>query len=193
MLLTGVGYAQASRAFELTGTVLDATTRQPIEGAYVIASYKIVRSGPAATGSFCVRALGTYTGPDGVYRFPVEKLDGYSPYSTNAIKPGYYLKDADYPDPNSEAWRRQRPEGYKDRNIYLKKQDPGHPVFKFSDHQEVCEEAKGPALDPALKFIEMEIAEEKRLGAAPNGVRGHEDLLRALQGLPPATAPVDRR
>jgi hypothetical protein len=170
-------------ALDITGTVIDAETKQPIDRAYVLASYKVVRSGLATTKSFCVKTLGMYTGPDGKYRFPVERLDGVSPLSTNAIKPGYYLDRFDIPD--LATWRRQGPDLYANRNIYLKKQDPAHPIFRFGDTEENCDEAaNADALAPALRFIETELAEEKRLGASKQGIEAHEDLIRSLQHLP---------
>jgi hypothetical protein len=175
-------WARSQPPLQITGSVIDAETKQPIDHAYVLASYKVVRSGLAATKSFCVKTLGMYTGPDGRYQFPVERLDGLSPLSTNAIKPGYYFDKVDFPDP--AMWRHQRPEAYANRNIYLRKQDPARPSFGFSDNEENCDEpANADALAPAIKFIEMEIAEEKRLGAPKRGIERHEDLMRALQGL----------
>jgi hypothetical protein len=193
ILVVSTGQAQGRPLFDLTGTILDADTLQPIDGAYVLASYKAVLTDNVSARAFCMKTLGTFSGRDGRYKFPVEKLDGYSPFFINAIKPDYYLVRFDMPDPDSRAWLQQRPETYANRNIYLKKQDAAHPSFHFANHEEVCDRAKGEDLSPALRFIEMEIAEEKRLGAPANGVRGHEDLLRALQGLPPANAPADWR
>jgi hypothetical protein len=89
--------------FELTGAVLDNETKQPIEGAYVVAVYKKRVAGPAAIFSYCFKTKGMYTAQDGRFHFPVEKLDGYSPYSVDAIKTGFFFVCPVYPKPS--VWR----------------------------------------------------------------------------------------
>ena len=107
--------------FEFTGTVYDAVTKQPIEGVYVFASYRE----PVGVNSRCYKTRGMYTGKDGKYRFPIEKLDGYSPWFTSAIKPGYFFGSFD--TPKRDVWNRQDASSYADRNLYLIPQDPAKP------------------------------------------------------------------
>ena len=187
--------AGAAEPFEITGTVIDADTRQPIDHAYVLATYKGSRSKIRGSRYVCIKTLGMYTGPDGQYHFPVEGLDGLSPFSTNAIKPGYHLERVQLPNPESLEYRRQLPEVYANRDIYLKKQDSAKPDFRFSaEGGEICDQAvNAAAAAPAATFVEIVISEKKRLGAPRSMIEGHEDLLRSLQGLPPANAPADWR
>ena len=113
--------------FELTGRVLDKETKEPIEGAYVIAKYMSVVAGPAAVASHCVKTKGMYTGKDGKFHFPVEKRDGYSPLDVEAIKIDYSYWTTDIkPD---HIHHQQTAEAYTDRNVYLIKQDPNNPSF----------------------------------------------------------------
>lgn len=181
------GLARAAQPFEITGTVFDVETHQPIDQAYVLATYKGYPSKIRGSRPVCIKTLGMYTGPDGQYHFPVEGLDGLNPFSTNAIKPGYHLERVQLPNPESAEWIHQRPEVYANRNIYLKKQDPSKPDFGFSaDGGENCDHAvNAEAFAPAATFIEIAISEKKRLGAPRSMIEGQEDLLRSLQGLPP--------
>jgi hypothetical protein len=185
--------ARGAQHFEITGAVIDVDTHQPIDQAYVLATYKGYPSKIRGSRPVCIKALGMYTGPDGQYHFPVEELDGLSPFSTDAIKPGYFLERVQLPNSESSEWRRRLPEVYANRNIYLKKQDPSKPDFGFSaDGGEICDHAvNAAAVAPAATFIEIVISEKKRLGAPRSMIEGHEDLLRLLQGLRPQSGPVD--
>src|SRR5450759_1147278 len=79
--------------FEFTGNVRDKETKEPLEGAYVVAIYYI-REASAGVGSFnCQKTKGMYTGKDGKFHFPIEKLNNLSPGEVTAIKPGYYGND----------------------------------------------------------------------------------------------------
>jgi hypothetical protein len=173
--------------FELTGTVLDVDTKQPIEGAFVVASYKIQRSSLAATASFCVKTKGMYTGKDGKYHFPVEKLDGRNPFSTNAIKPGYFWKDTELPE--SALWKKQNAAAYSGRDIYLKKQDPANLNWHFSDGEEVCDEAPTrEAAAAGIEFLKLKLAEKIQYGDGEQGKRGSQELIEMLQQLPSETS-----
>lgn len=150
--------------FELTGAVLDNETKQPIEGAYVVAVYKKRVAGPAAIFSYCFKTKGMYTAQDGRFHFPVEKLDGYSPYSVDAIKPGFFFVRPVYPKP--AVWRQQGPEAYTGRDIYLAKQDPAKPSFKLSGINVHCTHADTPVDTAAAReFLKIELTEFTRLGA----------------------------
>jgi hypothetical protein len=168
--------------FELTGRVLDADTKEPIDGAYVIAAYKIVRVGPAAVASFCVKTKGMYTGKDGSYHFPVEKLDGRSPYLAQAIKSGYYWKKTTARD--SEPRARQDAAAYGGWDIFLKKQDPAKPDFQLGNGEEVCVDA--PTIEAAaagIEYLRLELAEMERYGRGEqqrSGIKGQIEWLERL-------------
>ncbi len=173
--------------FELSGTVVDFDTKEPIEGAYVVASYKVLRSDFATTASFCVKTKGMYTGKDGKYRFPVEKLDGRSPFTTNAIKSGYFFKDSSYPD--SQLWKRQDAEAYSRRDIFLKRQDPSDADWHLSDGEEVCYAASNrEAAGAGITFMKLRLAEYKRLKGREDAIQSFEEQIRRLETLPSETA-----
>src|SRR4051812_9383058 len=77
----------AEPPYELTGTILDATTKAPLADAYVLAIYEESFRDNAVSANHCAKVKGMYTGPDGKFRFPVEKLNGISPGMVQAIKP----------------------------------------------------------------------------------------------------------
>ncbi|MEP7244272.1 MAG: hypothetical protein ABI885_11345 [Gammaproteobacteria bacterium] len=58
--------------FELTGTVLDKDTKEPISGAFVIASYFAPITNRLGSGNWWVKSRGTYSDSAGSFRFPVE-------------------------------------------------------------------------------------------------------------------------
>ena len=125
--------AMGSIDFELTGTVIDVDTKQPLEGAYVVAIYKDTRSSLARVAIFCIKTKGMYTGKDGKFHFPVEKRDGLSPQEVTAIKPGYFFKAAKFPQ-NAGSGR----DWYTGRDILLKKHNPEDKNWTLGG--EVCTE-----------------------------------------------------
>lgn len=148
--------------FELTGTVRDKETRQPIEGAYVVAVYLIQESGLAASALNCKKTKGAYTDKDGKYRLPVEKLDGLSPQDVTAIKPGYYGTDREIP--NIEQRRAQNADTYSNRDHYLIKQNPDKPEFRFGFSLLGCTFAESREdVAASIQFKKIELAEVKRL------------------------------
>jgi hypothetical protein len=182
-------WPQKTIDFELTGTVRDADTKEPLEGAYVIATYKIVRSGLAATATPCVKTKGMYTDKDGTYHFPVEKLDGRNPSSTNAIKPGYFLHG--YARPDSSAWKNQSAAAYSGRDIYLKKQDPSKPDWRYHDGDVICHEAPTrEAAAAGIQFLKIALTEEVRYGAPAQGLEATKGLIEIFERRPSEPATV---
>jgi hypothetical protein len=145
----------AAAPLQLKGTVYDADTKQPLDGAYVIASYLIARVGPPGVAIWCVKTRGMYTAADGRFFFPVEKLDGRSPSTVSAIKPGYFLDHATRP--KSEVWQRQDEAAYSEHDIFLRRQDDKKPDFHFGmgdedcDHPETADDAAA-----AVQFLRIE-------------------------------------
>jgi hypothetical protein len=138
-----------------------------------------------------------YTGKDGRYHFPVEKLDGLSPRSTNAIKSGYFLKN--YTLPESEVWQRQDAVTYAGRDIYLKKQaaiDPNwrklaseEPNFHYGNGEQFCTWARTrEAAAAGAEFIRIELGEHIKYGAGEGGIRATKSMLQQLLDLPTEAA-----
>ncbi|MBL0142907.1 MAG: hypothetical protein IPP91_12600 [Betaproteobacteria bacterium] len=169
--------------FEMTGRVYDDATKEPIEGAYVVALYYEGIVGPAALTKRCKRAKGMYTGKDGTFHFPVEKLDGLNPGMAMAIKPGYFSLWAVLAEP--EAWRKQTKEAYTGRDLPLKKQDPQKPSWQHGHGDVYCTGADWREdVEAAIEFITIRLAEAKRLGAGIQGTRAIESMIEDLQSLP---------
>ncbi len=174
--------------FELTGTVRDETTNQAIEGAFVLASYREMKSGLAATTSKCVKTRGMYTGKDGKYRFPVERLDGRSPYEVSAIKTGYFRGRVEFP--NNETWAKQGREAYSGRDLFLKVQDPAKPEYLFGFEDYFCDSARTRQDAAAsIEFLKIELSETTRLGAKQRGIDAIRSMIQTLESLPAEQPP----
>jgi hypothetical protein len=114
-----------SSNMEATGAVFDAATKQPVQGAYVIAMYTF----PRGRNTICWRTRGQVTGTDGKFRFPVEKTDGGNPREIHAMLVDHYTKDEVLP--TGPEWKPKEAAFYRDRNIHLARQDPGNPSPRF--------------------------------------------------------------
>ncbi|MBK6981861.1 MAG: hypothetical protein IPH30_10455 [Betaproteobacteria bacterium] len=177
--LAGCAAAGGEPDFEFTGTVYDAVTKQPIEGAYVFASYRE----PVGVNSRCYKTRGMYTGKDGKYHFPIDSLDGLSPWFTSAIKPGYYFGTFD--TPKREVWQRQDASSYADRNLYLIPQDPAKPNLRIGSGEEYCFAARTREdATAAVAFLKIEIVERQRYGATPEAIAAMQEMIHSLEGLP---------
>ena len=183
----GASPANGKVDFEFTGTVYDAVTKQPIEGAYVFASYREDVGPPPAYKSWCVKTKGMYTGKDGKYHFPIEKLDAQSPFLTSAIKPGYYLGARSTPTP--EVWKRQDASSYSDRNIQLIPQDPAKPSYLIGLDEEFCNHAKSKEDAAAgAQFLRIELEELVKYGAGQQAIEATRRMIKRLESIRSADA-----
>jgi hypothetical protein len=163
----------------LTGQVLDADTKQPLEGAYVLASYEVVRS-KMFLGSVrrCVKTLGMTTAKDGAFRFPVEDAYNNMPHSVYAIKPDYYTHLRVFP---SQGLLTELGIGTNsERHVYLKRQDAADPSFQHGFRY--CEEpVSSAAVESAVKFLEIARVEETKYGKDPRSIRAGYELMEFMR------------
>lgn len=169
--------------FELTGRVYDEATKEPIEGAYVVAIYYERIASPAALTQRCKRTKGMYTGKEGKFHFPVEKLDGLNPGVVTAIKPGYFsLWEILPPD---DVWRKQGKEAYTGRDLPQQKQDPKKPSWQLGAGDVYCTGADSREhVEAAIEFLKIELSEEQRLGARKQGLDALRQMIEDLQSRP---------
>lgn len=163
--------------FELTGTVLDWNTKQPLPGAYVLASYRA----KAGFTTWCVKTRGMYTAPDGKFHFPVEKLDGLNPYIVSAIKPDYVhvIRGEEIPSP--EVFRKQNADSYGNRKLFLAKQDSRAPDFRFGYGDEFCNHAPTPeAARAGVQFLRIELSEMIKYGAGEQQIGAVRSMIRLV-------------
>jgi hypothetical protein len=168
--------------FELTGRVYDEATKEPIEGAYVVALYYEGVVGPAAMTKRCKRAKGMYTGKDGMFHFPVEKLDGLSPGMVMAIKPSYFSL---WPViPRDDVWKKQGKEAYSGRDLPLQKQDPQKPSWQMGHGDVYCTGAEWREdVEAAIEFLRLRLDEERRLGLATQRIEGTTGMMKRLESM----------
>lgn len=169
--------------FELTGRVYDDATKEPIEGAYVVAIYYKSVLGLAGSDTWCIKTKGMYTGKEGRFQFPVERLDGDSPAVVSAIKPGYYSGRAVFP--KLEVWKKQGKEAYSGRDTPLIPQDPAKPEYQYGTMDVFC--ARAPTREDAaagIEFLRILLEEKKRLRFKPEAIESTADMIRTLENIP---------
>ena len=166
---------------EFTGTVLDHETKQPIEGAYVIAMYSIVRAGPAAVKAFCIKTKGMTTGRDGKFHFPIAELDGLPP-NVSAIKPDYFLARMEIP----KTWNRSTYRGldvYQGWDVHLSKQNADKPSRDITNgYSEACHYAATREDGAAsAEFLKIVVEEYKKYVPLEKSL--HEMVLNSIHRL----------
>lgn len=171
--------------FELTGQVLDFDTKQPIEGAYVLAVYEKVDLGIAGAARYCVKTKGMLSDKDGSFHFPIDKLDGNSPHMVYAIKADYFLREWELPP--SDANRAQTKQAYTNRHVYLKKQEvgkyqPGYPYGECSRPE------SREAAAANIKYLQLEKDELTRIASQFDWFKNSIDItdrrIQRLQSAP---------
>jgi len=172
-------------SLKLTGTVFDATTKLPLEGAYVVAMYEEWRANIGMSTHVCVKLKGMTTGPDGRFDFPVEKRDGESPSGAIAIKGGYYL-DHLSGMPTAADMERQSPAAYANRDVYLAPQKPDSPkLAHYSMDNVLCRYAKSRAdAEPGIQYMKIIVEEMRRYGADKQILSDMQHLISDLEGVP---------
>ncbi len=165
-------------AMNITGIVYDQNTKLPIEGAYVMAVYREMGGSFAGTAIWCVKTKGMYTGKDGSYHFPVEKMDGVSPDEVFAIKPDYYWHDSVLPTEFQNRWKSFGI--YSNRHVYLKRQDPAKPSFRHG--ASYCERPKSNEdVEANIVFFKIELTEHLKHGGSEAGERSQRNLIRSME------------
>jgi hypothetical protein len=124
-----------------------------------------------------------YTGKDGMFHFPVEKLDGLSPGMVMAIKPGYFSLWVKLPP--DDVWKKQGKEAYSGRDTPLQKQDPQMPSWQLGHGDVYCSHAESREdVEAAIEFLKLEFSEEQRLGARKQGLDALGRMIEELQSRP---------
>jgi hypothetical protein len=166
--------------FEFTGQVLIKDTNEPVEGAYVLAVYEKVDLGLGGRARYCVKTKGMMSDKEGRFHFPIDKLDGNSPYIAYAIKPDHYFYLVGVP--TDKAWAAQTKEAYTNRHVYLKKQDPAKPSFQLSSPSIYCAKAESSKdAEAAIEFYEIELKELIKYGLAKEKVENVKDSIISLR------------
>jgi len=168
--------------FELTGTVRDFQTKQPIEGAYAMAVYQGFSSTlGSGTASWCRKTLGMYTGKDGTFHFPVEKLDNISPVEVVAIKPGYRLHYAVFH--SGEVQKHQGKENYIGRDVFLKVHDPEEKNWTLGGRQ--CDRPESrQAVEANIQYLKIQLDEYIKFGEREQIIRGTREIIKRLEDTP---------
>jgi hypothetical protein len=173
--------------FELTGQVLDFDTKQPIEGAYVLAVYEKVDLGIAGAARYCVKTKGMTSDKEGRFHFPVERLDSNSPSIVHAIKSDYFLQT--WKLPKGKSVEAQDKETYSDWRVYLKKQDAAKPDFQYGFIGCYRPESN-EAIEAAIQFTKIEMSEQIKYGRdGKNPAEGIELMQRAASRAEPTNQP----
>ena len=167
---------------EFYGQVLDQDTKQPIEGAYALLVYIAAGGVPMGhSASWCVRTRGMFTGKDGKFSFPVDTEGGGSPLYVEAIKPNYFTHSVEMPRYKGQVT--YNPEAKKDWDIFLKKQDPAKPNFRYGFRY--CERPESRAgADPAIEFLRIQLNELIRYGVDERGQESTLGFIKHLQSAP---------
>jgi hypothetical protein len=160
--------------FQLTGSVVDREGK-PLEGAFVLAAYYETSVGVAVVRDVCVKTRGMYTGADGQFQFPVEKLDVPSPSVPHVILSGYYPSQIKIPP--RELQQRKDPSSYSGYVYTMDRQNPNSPQLRIAQDA-YC----GRTLEDAaagMTFMELELREYRRLGRPASEIRNLETSLAA--------------
>jgi hypothetical protein len=170
--------------YELTGRVLDSVTKQPLEGAYVVAVYMGGGSTFAGhSGSWCRKTLGMYTKADGKFNFPVEGRGLMNPTWPVAIKPGYGTMT--YDPKNEDKMLSDTKRYYTDQNMLLTPQDPAKPDLTFQDGEAYCTRAKSRQdAAAANEFYKIALAEHVKYRAPTDRVEIYQRIIARLESLP---------
>jgi len=155
--------------FPVTGTVIEAGSRKPIAGAYVLAIYE---RDNGKGQEVCIASKGVYTGANGKYEFPITAFNYLSPRYIAAIKPRYFMSRAS-DEPAKPVNVYSDPRAYfTNRDIVLTRQEVALPVSVVAEGSTRigrCEDAlnEEDAQASAL-FLRMELEESIRLGVPTN-------------------------
>ena len=169
--------------FDYTGTVRDKDTNEPIEGAYVVGMYFVSKSNMAASVFQCKKTIGTYSDRKGAYRLPIEKLNGLNPGDISAIKPGYFGNELVIP--TRELQRSLSKEAFSNRDVFLRKQDPAKPEFRYGHPEVGCMFAETREdVSASIKFAEIELKELERLEAGSRLLSIAKEQIARLTALP---------
>lgn len=146
-----------------TFRVLDAITKEPIEGAVALATWTDTRGLPGFSSSYTAKAVESETGPDGIFRIPAifSSLAFQKPH-IKVYKPGYVGWDSlriylgSYKKDKTLARTKKR-EGFTKGNqdIYL---EPWKKEYSYMSHYSFIQTYKNLSKDAGIKDSKYENA-----------------------------------
>lgn len=147
---------------EITGTILDATTKKPFEGAFVLASYTKcgggIVLGHAGSNCPCHHTIGLRTAKDGGFSFPL--IDGSGLPTISTIAPNQYVKAQVFPEVFDSASYREKIKRFSGGEIWLAPQEPGNPSYRYTTMGSHCN-----SIGAGKDFEILKVEERARLEA----------------------------
>ncbi len=154
----------------ITGNVYDAVTKEPLEGVYLLGSYRHCGSGIALghVGSNCPCSLtvGMKTGRDGSFRLPLAANSGWPAISAFFV--GRYVKSTDFPYVPSHPSAREKAQSFDGLKIWMAPQAPGTAYPHYSAVPYTCTEVYGDASKSAAGSEFTSLVEAEKLRLAPD-------------------------
>ena len=151
----------------VAGNVYDALTKQPMEGVFILGSYKQcgggIVLGHAGSNCPCSQTVGIRTAKDGGFQLPLSASGGVPAIS--AFAENRYVKSTEWPKVPSDASRREKAQSLKGWQIWLAPQDPASVYPVYSAEGDACTEVYGDAVRSAAgnEFKSLIEAEKLRL------------------------------
>ena len=176
--------ACANGPYVQTGTVLDAATGAPIEGAFVLATYD--KCGGVMGGHsscWCESTQGMYTGVDGKFKFPVLDEVGRMLSFPTAIKADYQYVKVDILNYADQSQNKKK--FWASQNVLLSPQDAVTPNLNFQSHSAACHRAPSRQNAAAgTEFLRLELAEAEKYAPGQSTINSLWSSIETLDQLP---------
>jgi hypothetical protein len=175
--------------YELAGMVMDANTKQPLEGVYVVAVYMGGGSSMARSAAWCEKTLGMTTQADGKFHFPARDEKGRWAEYPVVFKSGYDYSA--YQIVNEAMVTSDRKLFYTDQNVLLALRDPESLWPRIPTGASYCTRAAIRAdAAPAAELLAKIAYEYEKYRLPKSNIENIRSMISRLESLPEVEGPA---